>query len=695
MAAVAMMHPPRTQMPSSATLTGSRSGLAYKLGQEIGAGGNGIVYTVSRRPELVAKIQKHALSQHDVDKLDVLVRAATPELLSVAAWPTDLLKAPNGHVVGFVMPRVLDARPLYELYSPRSRIQQFPSADFRFLVHAAANVARLFASVHKAGFICGDVNHSNILVRQTATVAAVDCDSFQVGDGSRFPCLVGTELFVPPELMGVALGATRRTANHDNFGLAVLIFHLLFMGRHPFAGRFLGHGEMPIERAIAESRFAYSRDSGRTQMAPPPYTPPMSILGPAVTELFELAFHPQSRGGGRPSPETWIDALEAFKVSLVQCKSVISHHHPAGISACPWCAIEGPTRIKLFGGIIKIAAAAIADLETLWARYLALVEPEPLRPLPVIPPRPRRPWTFKRPKFPVIRNPQQVLDAVKRRALSFAGRIRGNHIFWAVCAVYFTAKFYWDELGAMARAAPVGAQTALEKLLSVPWDPLLTSSVAFLVLLAGPMIASLLGRIGLAALRLFVSAPQRPTTALPFKFARSLSGAGRRDAKRAWAKAACHRYVVQHPAGWTLRCAAPEAVQLARAAFSFSLLTAPFVELAKVASSDEMGALGFECGKLRVDPIPHGLLMHAVEACNFLDRVAAVDLGAQRIEGALAGHGSRRAGFDELANIFRSPCRDPAAKFDRLRVAAGFDAGPPSRPADRNRPLGTEDLLQA
>ena len=92
-----------------------------------------------------------------------------------------------------------------------------------------------------------------------------------------------------------SLGATRRTANHDAFGLAVLIFHLLFMGRHPFAGRYLGQGEMPIERAIAETRFAYSHDNSRTQMAPPPYTPPIEMVGPAMTGLFERAFHADGR----------------------------------------------------------------------------------------------------------------------------------------------------------------------------------------------------------------------------------------------------------------------------------------------------------------------------------------------------------------------------------------------------------------
>ena len=391
---------PRTRSSTVAapTFTGTRSGDVYTLGQQIGAGGNGVVYAVARRPELVAKIQKQVLSAHDIDKLDVLVRAATPDLLSVAAWPIDCLKSRTGQMVGYLMPRIVDARPLYELYSPRARVQHFPSADFRFLVHAAANVARLFAAVHKAGFIAGDVNHSNVLVRANATVAAVDCDSFQVGDGSRFPCLVGTDLFVPPELLGATLGATPRTASHDAFGLAVLIFHLLFMGRHPFAGRYLGKGDMPIERAIAESRFAYSRDTSRTRMAPPPYTPSMDAVGPAVTELFEHAFHADARKSGRPGPEAWIDALGALKAALVPCKTVPWHYHLPGTRQCPWCAIEQPTRTKLFGGIVKIATAAIADPETLWAHYLALAEPGPPRPLPqpsewVRPLAAPRPWT--------------------------------------------------------------------------------------------------------------------------------------------------------------------------------------------------------------------------------------------------------------------------------------------------------------
>ena len=41
--------------------------------------------------------------------------------------------------------------------------------------------------------------------------------------------------------------------NHDNFGLAVLIFQLLFMGRHPFSGRYQRPGRHALSNARLES----------------------------------------------------------------------------------------------------------------------------------------------------------------------------------------------------------------------------------------------------------------------------------------------------------------------------------------------------------------------------------------------------------------------------------------------------------
>ena len=105
MAATVLRQRAASSAAGPATYTGSRGGASYRMGQEIGAGGNGIVYAVSRQPELVAKLHRGTLSHNDVEKLDVLVRSATPELLAVAAWPVDSLKDHQGQFVGYVMPR--------------------------------------------------------------------------------------------------------------------------------------------------------------------------------------------------------------------------------------------------------------------------------------------------------------------------------------------------------------------------------------------------------------------------------------------------------------------------------------------------------------------------------------------------------------------------------------------------------------
>ena len=77
-----------------------------------------------------------------------------------------------------------------------------------------------------------------------------------------------------------------------------MIFHLLMMGRHPFAGVYSGVGEMPLEKAITTGRFAYASTPEVTLMRPPPGTPPTSLLAGPLLPLFERSF--LAPGGRRP-----------------------------------------------------------------------------------------------------------------------------------------------------------------------------------------------------------------------------------------------------------------------------------------------------------------------------------------------------------------------------------------------------------
>ena len=82
------------------------------------------------------------------------------------------------------------------------------------------------------------------------------------------------------------------------------------MGRHPFAGRYLGRGDMPVERSITEGRFAYGLHADRVQMTPPPHSLRLSQVPDEIAGLFERAFRlpaglQASPRPGRPRPTGW------------------------------------------------------------------------------------------------------------------------------------------------------------------------------------------------------------------------------------------------------------------------------------------------------------------------------------------------------------------------------------------------------
>ena len=172
--------------------------------------------------------------------------------------------------------------------------------------------------IHLSGHVIGDVNERGFFVCVQGMVRMVDCDSFQIkNNGRQYRCSVGVPLFTPPELQHVNFADTDRTSDHDCFGLAILLFQLLF-GRHPFAGRYSGSGDMPSERAIVERRFAFSRNANSFAMSPPPHCLTLDSMPRQVAEMFERAF---VGGSPRPSAGEWRSTMKSLKDSLIQCGS--------------------------------------------------------------------------------------------------------------------------------------------------------------------------------------------------------------------------------------------------------------------------------------------------------------------------------------------------------------------------------------
>ena len=309
-------------------------------------GGEGAVFDVQGRPDLVAKLYSKPQSRERCDKLRAMAKLCSPDLLKIAAWPTATLNAGNSAAVdGILMPRIVGHLEIHYLYSVAQRKKDFPDADWGFLLHTARNCAIAFEAVHAHGHVVGDVNQKNVMVSRKGIVALVDCDSFQVAEGTRiFRCGVGVPEYAPPELHGKNFGSLDRTANHDNFGLAVLIFHLLMMGRHPFSGVPLVQADIPIEKAIQDGCYAYTRNTATARLRPPPHVPPAAMLDPSMLDLFERAFQSASR----PTASEWRASLDASMKRLIRCKNDPRHAYLPVAGKCPWCDLIAVARLMFF-----------------------------------------------------------------------------------------------------------------------------------------------------------------------------------------------------------------------------------------------------------------------------------------------------------------------------------------------------------
>jgi DNA-binding helix-hairpin-helix protein with protein kinase domain len=319
----------------------------------IGKGGEGEVYAIKGRSGLAVKIYNTRLRAKREDKVRAMVGEGLAVKTDLIAYPGDVVTDPSGNFLGFVMRLVSGYRPLHELYSPKSRQRHFPKAAYRFIVHAALNVARAVGKVHQTGCIIGDLNHSGVLVAQDATVALIDADSFQFSlNGKSYPCVVGVPDFTPPELHGKNLASIQRTIEHDNFGLAVALFHLLFMGRHPYAGRYNGP-DISMGDAIAQNRFAYSLTrQAETQTTPPPGSLTLDMFPDVISRAFETAFGLSP--GARPTALDWIHALSSLEGLLKHCSKVKTHYYPSNAGDCVWCKLTANSGFDMFPDLTTV-----------------------------------------------------------------------------------------------------------------------------------------------------------------------------------------------------------------------------------------------------------------------------------------------------------------------------------------------------
>lgn len=257
------------------------------------------------------------------------------------AWPQYLLENSSREVVGFLMP-FIEGNKLTKVYHPKLRqslnFEWDWQVDWQFLHLTARNLALIIQSLHAEDYIVGDLKQENILVNHQALPSIIDTDSFQIhhlNTGEIYRCLVGSEGYTPPELLGKNFDRIDQNFTHDNFRIAIIIYHLLF-GEHPFKGHWRGDEDPPeIDELVRQCFWPYANSS---LIQPGTRTIPLDIVHPQVKECFLRCFNEGHHNPNvRPNATDWVRALQSALDDLVQCQSSSSHWYSRTYGRCYWC----------------------------------------------------------------------------------------------------------------------------------------------------------------------------------------------------------------------------------------------------------------------------------------------------------------------------------------------------------------------
>ena len=311
------------------------------LNKEISKSGEGRIYKTSKSGFL-AKIY-HNITPDQIDKIQMMVKnpPADPTRsqghVSIA-WPEYLLQDNYGKGLGFLMPAVRNGQTLINVYSPKRREKNAPGFNWFYLYTTASNLASIVQEVHAKNYVIGDLKPHNLLVTPNAYVSIIDTDSFQILDSRTrkiYRCPVVSGEYTPPEMFSKDPQKVDRSEHQDRFGLAVIIWHLLF-GYHPFSGEWIGSGNQPdTDQYIERGYWMYGSNS---QLRPNQFAMPINIIHPELQKLFRKCFNDgHNQPYARPSAADWRTALDVAIKELNQCSVEGGHYYATSSHKCYWC----------------------------------------------------------------------------------------------------------------------------------------------------------------------------------------------------------------------------------------------------------------------------------------------------------------------------------------------------------------------
>lgn len=221
----------------------SGSDLELKSSDILTSGGEGTVYNMPGKNNILIKLYHDSITG-DAKKISALSNRLDDMLRlglsnnACLAWPRLAVFDSGRKPIGFAMNKCV-GRSFYSLGGgPASVRQAFPKWDRLQLAQTALDFVTKVRQLARHGIFINDFNPNNFLVNDKCEVSFIDCDSFQVPTRNGGAHITRTYFasYVAPELLREPSRLARpRDIHQVEFGAAMIVFHLLMCGLHPYS----------------------------------------------------------------------------------------------------------------------------------------------------------------------------------------------------------------------------------------------------------------------------------------------------------------------------------------------------------------------------------------------------------------------------------------------------------------------------
>lgn len=277
-----------------------------KLGTEVAAGGEGIIYTTNT--PYVAKIyKKENNTRRKYEKIKLMLSKKIE--CDGICYPVEALCNSKNEFVGFLMPNAKGKELQKSIFIKPLFLKNFPTWKKRDTVELCITILEKIKYLHEKNIIMGDINPANILVVSPKEVYFVDTDSYQI---EAFPCPVGTINYTAPEIQNKSFSTFLRTIGNENFAVATLLFMIMLPGKPPYSQQ---GGENPVDNII-KMDFSYPFGDNSNKKTP---DGPWRYIWSHLTYDLKKAFYNTFRIDGlnssedkRLSVDEWISIFKYY-----------------------------------------------------------------------------------------------------------------------------------------------------------------------------------------------------------------------------------------------------------------------------------------------------------------------------------------------------------------------------------------------